>query len=64
MKLWHDNRFWGFLFFVCLFLFGLVMIVIGFDVYGGVIIVGFVLFLVFELFKKYIKRWRGSEELS
>jgi cell division protein FtsW (lipid II flippase) len=58
MKLWYDNRFLGILLWCLLFLFGLVIIANGFDVYNGIIIVGVVLIIAFKLFEKYIKRWR------
>ncbi len=63
MKLWYDSRLW-YLVLACLFLFGLVNIIIGLDVYFGVITVGIVFVVAFKLIEKYIKRWRGSEEVT
>jgi len=54
MKLSDDNRFW-YLVLASLFLFGIISIVIGFDIYNGIIIVGFVLIVTIKLFEKYIK---------
>jgi hypothetical protein len=55
MKLWFNDRFL-YLVLVCLLIVGLIIIITGFDIYGGVIIVGSVLVIVFKLFEKYIRR--------